>query len=278
MIAFAFGRYPSAGAAEILLRRGARPVRTLPLVTCAVLSLISCSPVPPQAPETADTADLSSLPPDTPDEVYAPTDAEDQRIRKAEEVEAEGTEPAPVETENSAGIPEPTRSPAQAPDRVITTGGVVFVLDYDASDLKRAIDSKCPEPANSDTEDTSDSAEKASEAAEKLAKCRQKGREGFQADALRFTQRGPGDLTWTIYRQNGEDLTEVYSVPFEVTEQTASSVTLGFKGQGTGKRPLFRGKSDAVVEVPNTYSIVVKDPEFGRLVYTARYGLAGRSR
>jgi hypothetical protein len=253
-------------------------VRTLPLVACAVLSLISCSPVPPQVPEAADTADLSSLPPDTPDEVYAPTDAEDQSARKAEEVEAEGTEPAPAETEDSARIPEPARSSAQAPGRVITTGGVVFVLDYDASDLKRAIDSKCPEPANSAREDTSDDAEKAREAAEKLARCRQKGREGFQADALRFTQRGPGDLTWTVYRQNGEDLTEVYAVPFEFKEQTARSVTLGFKGPGTGTRPLFRGKSEAVVEVPNTYSIVVADPEFGRLVYAARYGLAGRSR
>ena len=253
-------------------------MRTLALVTCAVLSLIGCSPVPPHAPEALNTADSSSLPPDVPDEVYAPTDAEDQSARDAEGVESDDTEPAPPQTENSATIQEPTRSPAQAPDRVITTGGVVFVLDYDASDLKRAIALKCSGPANSDREETSDNAEKERAATEKLAKCREKGREGFQADALRFTQRGPSDLTWTVYRQKGEALTEVYSVPFEFKAQTASSVTLGFKGQGTGKRPLFRGKSDAVVEVPNTYSIVVEDPEFGRLVYKARYGLGGRGR
>lgn len=242
-------------------------MKPLPIVTAVILSFVSCSrSVPPPEAAEEDTAGLAYLPPDIPDEVYAPTDAEDQSTKKPktqseEEAEEEAEQAASDAEAARVAPPESTPSPTQAPDRVITTGGVVFVLDYGASDVKPAIEKKCAEAAKDD--------------AEKLAACLQKEREAFQADVLRFKQLSPTDLTFIIYEQKDDDLVEVYSVDFEFTGQTATSVTLAWKGEGMGTRPLFRGQREAVIEVPNTYSIEVKDSKFGRLVYTARYGLAG---
>jgi hypothetical protein len=44
-------------------------------------------------------------------------------------------------------------------------------------------------------------------------------------------------------------------------------------GKQKGTRPLFRGKNEIVISVPNEYSLEFDDPEFGRLRYDAKIGL-----
>ena len=237
------------------------------LLPTLALALLSCggSTPPPEDPSGQDSSDLDLLPPDVPDEVYAPTDSWDQGSKKPQQTEAEAEEkqeePEPVVQADTTAETGPPRS--QAPDRVLTTSGVVFVLDYDASDLKKSIEAKCARA----TEDEEDE--------EKHAGCLKKEREAFQADVLRFKQFDADELSWVIYKQQGDNLNEVYSADFEFKDQTATSVTVVVKGGGMGKRPIMRGKQEVPIEVPNTYSMVIQDPEYGRLPYNARYGLGG---
>jgi hypothetical protein len=92
---------------------------------------------------------------------------------------------------------------------------------------------------------------------------------------LRFKQFDADEFRWVIYEQQGGNLSEVYSVDFEFKDRTATSIIVSPTGEGMGKRPVMRGKQDVPIQVPNTYSLVIQDPDYGRLPYNARYGLGG---
>jgi hypothetical protein len=196
---------------------------------------VATAPTPPPQPaaQAAPAASVAAEAPEAPDASSA----------------AEAADAAPEPSE-----PPP---PAARPSEIVTAAGVTYILDYQSSDVSRAARDKCDSQAGDDPS--------------RRADCMQKERGAFVADALRFKRGAGGRQTqWTIYRRNGDALTEVFVGTVAFADETATEVTLVPRGSA-GARPLFQGQPKVVLGVPNTYELVVEDPRYGRLVYKARF-------
>jgi hypothetical protein len=232
-------------------------------VALAIAACASSTPEPAAQPAGPTVAPATSQPLPAPTTEAA--EAPDAHPYGGAGQQDEGqTEPASSEAaseteEHKPAPPPPTSGPTAPPSETLTVRGVVFMLDYQASAVKAAHQEKCSKNAEQDPA--------------KLAECMKKEREGFRAGAMRFLKSPDGKVRWVVYRRQGETLKEIYAGRFEFTNETETSVTLKPKGGGSGARPLFRGRLEVTIGVPNTYRIVLDDPQYGELVYKARFGL-----
>jgi hypothetical protein len=232
-------------------------------VAVAIAACASSTPesaAPPAGP-TATPTTSEPLPAPATEAAEAP---EAHPYGTAEQQDEEQTEPASSEAaseteEATPAPPTPASGPSAPPSETLTVRGVVFMLDYQASAIKAAHQQKCSKNAEEDPA--------------KLAECMKKEREGFRPGAMRFLKNPDGSVRWVVYRREGETLKEIYAGRFAFTNETQTSVTLKPKGGASGARPLFRGRAEATIGVPNTYRIIVDDPQYGELVYKARFGL-----
>jgi len=221
------------------------------------------SPAAPAEPGAADPDALAAEPTGEPQsEVDAASDAatssERPGGRETEASEEPSSEdPASGDSSTAASAPEP----APRPSDIVTAPGVIYILDYQASDVSKAAREKCDQDAGEDMD--------------KRAECLKKERDKFRADALRFKRGDKGKLNWHIYRRDGDGFKEVHLTRFEFADESASEVTLVPKGGAMGARPLFRGRRKVVLGVPSTYSLIIEDPQYGRLVYKARFESGG---
>jgi hypothetical protein len=170
---------------------------------------------------------------------------------------AEATDSADEADTGAPAEPAPAEKPPP-PSETITATGVIFMLDYQGSDVAEAAKKKCGEEAGDDMD--------------KRAECLERERDGFKADALRFKQkRGADEVRWIIYRRDGGALKEVHNGRYQFAGESAKSVDLKLKGGAMGARPLFAGRSKITLSVPSTYRLIINDPRYGRLVYKARF-------
>jgi hypothetical protein len=221
----------------------------LALTHALALTQLSCASSP-----TAPPAQPAAQPP-APTATEPPPAATATTIESAREPEPseEPSQPASEQAEAAAAVPE------QLPNEILTVKGVIFMLDYQASALKAADQEKCAKNAEEDPA--------------KLAECVKKRREEFRAGAMRFVKSSGDKLRWVVYRRTGDALKELYAGRFKVEAETNNTITLRAQGGGWGARPVFRGRRDVTIQVPSTYRIVLDDPQFGKLVYKARFGL-----
>lgn len=185
------------------------------------------------------------------------TDADDSGGPSTEEVSDSATEVGESSTA-TASAPEP----APRPSEILTAAGVIYILDYQASDVSKAASEKCDRDAGEDME--------------KRSECLKKERDRFRADALRFKSGAKGKLSWYVYRRDGDAFKEIHLTRFEFADESAREITLIPKGGAMGARPLFRGRRKVVLGVPSTYSLIIQDPQHGRLVYKARFESGGK--
>ncbi len=143
---------------------------------------------------------------------------------------------------------------------MLTASDVAFILDYRNSDASDKAEEDCSKTAGEDQA--------------KLAACKTKARDDLAADVIKFKKEGKG-WSWYVYKRKGSNLTEVFSAPVEFTDETERTVAVQIKG-GDGTRPLFKGSNKFVITVPNDYSIELKDPKYGSLLYDAKIGMVGR--
>ncbi len=202
------------------------------------------------APDQEDSAAGASAVPSE----AAPTDTPDP----AEATDSTDAADGPVAGDtDSAAEPEPAKKPPR-PSEIITATGVIFMVDYQASDIADAAKQKCGDEAGDDMD--------------ARAECLKRERDGFKADAMRFKQkRGADEVRWIIYRRDGEAFKEVHNGRYQFAAETTKSVDLKLKGGGMGARPLFAGRSKITLSVPSTYNMIIDDPRYGRLVYKARF-------
>jgi hypothetical protein len=172
--------------------------------------------------------------------------------------------PAPAPVAESAPAPEKKpepdaeERPSHSPVDILTSPDTAFQIDYSGSAPLEAARKACAEKGGADDE--------------AIARCMADARVAFKADVLRFKKDG-NHWSCVVYKRDGSRLDEVYSARVELADDTPSSVKLKFTGGDKGVRPLLKNKRDAVVQVPNDYSLVITDPELGRLVYDAKVGL-----
>jgi hypothetical protein len=187
----------------------------------------------------------------------------------------EAPPPKPPEPPPDAGIAEPvaeTPAPAtstppeasepkrmQKPIDMITSRDAAFLVDYANSDPKAKALGACEKESKGD--------------AEKQGVCLTKARDKFMPDVLRFRRDSETVVSLLVYKRTGSALRELWIGVVELSEPSEGSVKVKLTGKQKGARPLWRGKNEVVISVPNEYSIEFDDPEFGHLRYDAKIGL-----
>jgi hypothetical protein len=156
--------------------------------------------------------------------------------------------------------PEAEEKPSRPPIEILTGPDTAFLINYSSSAPLETARKTCSDKGGTDDE--------------AIAKCMAEARDAFKADVLRFKKEG---LHWSciIYKRDGSRLDEVYSARVDLSEESPSSVKIKFIGNDKGARSILKNKREAVIQVPNDYSLVLSDPELGRLLYEAKVGLIG---
>lgn len=217
----------------------------VPFLTFSLaLILAGCGGSSP-APETADGAKDAETP---------SASAGSEAPAKKEEAKKEEAASTPKE-EEKAEEPAITRT---AQSR-LTAPEVVFMFSFNESEVKEKAEKECDKKAGSD--------------AEKRGACMAAARRRVEADGYHFMQDDKGQWWWLVIRQKGNALAYLHRVPVEFTKDSATSVTLKPTGKDKGTAPWAQVPNEIVIETPNEYQIVVKDPELGRVVYEAKLGL-----
>jgi hypothetical protein len=202
------------------------------------------------------TPPAPEVPPPPPTATVAPPPAEPAPVQSASAPPPVETAPAPAASAPPAESTAVERS--QKPIDMITARDAAFLIDYANSAPKQAAQTACDREAKGDPE--------------KLGACLTKKREEFSADVLRFRKDSETKTSLLVYKRSGSTLREVSIGEVSLTEE-GENVRVKFTGRYKGARPIWRGRSDGTLSVPNDYSIEVEDPELGRLRYDAKIGL-----
>ena len=108
-----------------------------------------------------------------------------------------------------------------------------------------------------------------------LGACLEKARGKVPVELIRFIKEPNGELWWVTYNRYRGNLLKWHRVQFQPGEETADRVTLNLIGKDKGIAPMARVPRHLEIELPNDYSIVVKDPENGTMLYDAKVGMMG---
>lgn len=141
---------------------------------------------------------------------------------------------------------------------MLTARDVAFLIEYGSSEARQKAEADCEKEAKDDMAARS--------------ACLSKARDKFLPDVLRFDKNEQGKLNLMVYKRTGSSLREVYIGAIEFKDETPDKVQLRFTGREKGTRPIFR-RGEAVIDVPNDYSIEIDDAELGKLTYNAKIGL-----
>jgi hypothetical protein len=133
---------------------------------------------------------------------------------------------------------------------------VSFQIDYEASAPRQKADAACSAETKQD--------------AEAMPLCLQKARDRFLPDVLRFKKAKEGQWLFTVYKSSGSELREVYLTTVELADDSPNTVRLKVAGREHGQRPLFKGRTSAILTVPDDYSLEIDDPQLGKLMYAAK--------
>jgi hypothetical protein len=146
---------------------------------------------------------------------------------------------------------------SQKPLDILTARDAAFQIDYANSETKTKAAERCEKESKGD--------------AEKRVACMASARDAFLPDVLRFKKESETRTVFVVYKRAGSTLREVSTGPVVLIEN-GSDVKLVFQST-KGARPLWIGQKEAVVKVPNDYSIELDDPLLGHLRYDAKIGL-----
>jgi hypothetical protein len=211
--------------------------------------LISCGGSPKQEPMAAAPQPIAPV-------VEAPPPKAPEPPADAGVAEPVAETPAPA----TSAPPEPVEPKrAQKAVDLLTSRDTAFLVDYTNSDAKLKAQGICEKEAKGD--------------AEKQGVCLTKARDKFTPDVLRFRRDSETVVSLLVYKRTGSALRELWIGVVELSEPSSDSVKVKLTGRQKGTRPLWRGRNEVVISVPNEYSIEFDDPEFGHLRYDAKIGL-----
>jgi hypothetical protein len=233
------------------MSRGTKYVRRVALSTALGLGLwvLECGGAGPP---------VASPPPASASGVPVPSVAPPAAPSTPAAIPSAAALPSAEPSSSASGQPsEPVRR--ESPIEILTARDVAFLVDYANSLARRQAEAECTKEAKGDPSER--------------AVCLEKARDKFQPDVLRFTKDAQGHWALVIYKLRGAELSEVYLGSIEFADQTSDSVRVKLTGRERGRRPLFKS-GNAVLKVPNNFSLELDDPGLGRLTYNAKVGLA----
>jgi hypothetical protein len=199
----------------------------------------STSAAPPKAPTSEPTASAAK----------APAEAKQAPAEHASSTPAASEEPDP----RADGLRKASRPPAE----LITGPNLVYVFNFKESEVGQEAQSRC-------TEQNADPGA--------LGACLTKARGKVPVELIRFIKEPSGELWWVTYNRYKGNLLKWHRVQFQPGEESSDKITLNLIGDDKGIAPMARVPRHLQIELPNDYSIVVKDPEHGDMMYDAKIG------
>jgi hypothetical protein len=163
-----------------------------------------------------------------------------------------------------AVAPEPEAPKVQrltrSPHDIVTSADVIFMFSFNSSDISDKTEKRCDSEAGSD--------------AKAHAECMRAVRDKIGIDGIQFKQDKKGAWWWITLRRKGSSLMALHRIEFDFGEEADFSINIHPKGKDQGLAPMARVPKEVVISVPNEYSIALDNPEWGRMVFEAKIGIA----
>jgi hypothetical protein len=223
-----------------------RPVLNIALGLCA----IACASVPKADPEARHATQT------------------EQPARKSSPVPVPSAQPTPasdrVATAEATPVIEPDpradglRKASRPPLELITNPSVLYVFNFSESAAGQSAKERCDESSDG--------------APDQLAACLQKARSKVPVESARFIKKGKDEYWWVTLNRYRGNLLKWHVIQFQVGEETNDRVVLKPMGKDKGIAPMTNIPRSLEIDLPNDYSIVLNDPEFGKMVFEAKFG------
>lgn len=148
------------------------------------------------------------------------------------------------------------RKASRPPLELITNPTALFVFNFNESDVGVAAKEKC---------------EAAGGARSEIAACLEKARSKVPVESLRFVKK-KAEYWWVTLNRYKGNLLKWHLIQFEIGEEKDDRLTLKPMGKDKGIAPMAKIPRSLVIELPNDYSIVLNDPEFGKMTFDTKFG------
>lgn len=193
--------------------------------------------------------------PPTASPVTTRTDTASARSKSAEPAASEA--PATGAEPESPPADEPFRL-VRTPKDIVTAADTSFVSNLSVSEAYEQIERQCEGTAGEDMKQRTE--------------CLRHARDKYGTKVVRFVNKR-GAWWWVTYERRGNQLVTLHKIPFSFGDETEQTVTLLPTGKDEGLAPLGSVPRKVTVTVPNEYSIELKDPVYGSVVYEAKIGI-----
>jgi hypothetical protein len=214
------------------------------------LSLLGCASASPPPSSVASAAATQSTKPATALEPAAEPAKPAQAEAAAEPAKSDAAKPA---DEPGDGLRKASRPPMD----LLTGNNVVYVLNFSGSAAGASAKERCEGQGDPPA----------------VRECVAKERAKIAVESVRFVKDAHGQYWWVTYNRYKGNLLKWHKVQFMPGKQDADTISLTLIGKDKGIAPMPRVPAALKVELPNDYSIVVSDPEYGAMVYDAKIGL-----
>lgn len=219
-------------------------------ITAAVLkrslilvALSGCASAPTPAPEAPAPKSAE------PAEAKAETPKQDEKTGGESSAQSEDADPRAGD-----GLRKASRPPAE----LITGPNLVYVFNFKESEVGIAAKEKCSEQGGDDPR--------------AVSACLEKARGKVPVELIRFIKEPSGDHWWVTYNRYKGNLLKWHRIQFQPGKESDERITLNLFGKDKGIAPMARVPRHLDIELPNDYSIVVKDPEHGDMLFDAKIG------
>jgi hypothetical protein len=153
---------------------------------------------------------------------------------------------------------EGLRKASRPPAELITGPNLVYVFNFKESEVGIAAKERCAQ----ENDDPG-----------ALGACLQKARSKVPVELVRFIKEPSGDFWFVTYNRYKGNLLKWHRVQFQPGEATDDRITLNLIGEDKGIAPMPRVPRHVEIDLPNDYSIVVKDHDNGAMFYDAKIGM-----
>jgi hypothetical protein len=188
-----------------------------------------------------------------------------ERTAKAEPAEKADVDADAADKEEAAapeGEADPRadglRKPSRPPNDLITGPNLVYMFNFKESEVGQQAREKCQA-------DFGDSPRE-------VAACMEKARGKVAVESVRFLKDKSGQHWWVTYNRYKGNLLKWHKVMYKPGEESDDKITLNLIGKDEGIAPMAKVPRSLQVELPNDYTIVLKDPEHGAMMYDAKIG------
>jgi hypothetical protein len=221
----------------------------LSAASLALLHLVyACSSAPPPAPEYPELLEAQA-------QAKAAAESSKKPSSDSKSVAKAPSQPAPAAEPSAAG--DGLRKASRPPVELLTNSNASFILNFPESEPGKTAKEECEATGGDKGE---------------VSACLQKARAKIPIESLRFVKKG-NEYWWITLNRYKGNLMKWHIIQFQVGEEKADWVALRPIGKDKGIAPMARIPRALEIELPNDFSIVMKDPEFGKLIFDAKIGV-----